>query len=1192
MFFFAVTPLVLLLGVAEVVVRLTGAAETCTAVRKSVLWVCDPILHFRTNPDLLVDGKPINSRGFRGAELRPKDKRVYRIVALGDSCTFGFVVTTRGAGLLPEAYPERLGRILAERHGPAKVEVLNAGVPGYNSYHGVMLLRTKLRDVEADLVTVRYGWNDLMSSGDMAAGSAFVEPTSAVARVLEGLLLRTALYPFGLRLGMDLSARLASDQRPPNQPPAEWQPNVPLLGYKHNLRRIVELVQARGARVWLLTSPDAFMTAEFETQYGAFAESASSQLAQLAWSGIRSFKQLHELRESYNAATREVGAELGVPVIDVAGSYRFGRPFAPVDAIHPNAAGHEVEAELLYQQLRARGDRPTRVAVSRVALVSVLPSGPTGTGESPLPSRAELASQPAAPSFYVEIFTVCLAAILLEISYTRIISFKLYYYFTYLIIGLALLGLGSGGVIVAVFARLRSAAASHVVSCSALAGSATIALGYIVVARMQLNAFDLAVGYKELLKLVIISSALFTPFLAAGIIIATIFTARPARIHRLYATDLVGAGLGCALAVPLISVIGPPGTVVLAGLLYALAGVHSAPRGNTRRVGWGMVAALTVLVALHRQLPDPVPDRVKTLGMKGGAAYGPSVFSSWSTVFRIDVTENSLVPGSSYLIHHDGNLGSVLHRFNGDLSTLTRFDTDPRSLPFQVTKPAPHVLIIGAAGGHEILTSRYFGARHITAVELNPATVSLLTDRFADYTGHIAAHERVTLVNAEGRSYLQRTDDSYDLIWFVAPDSYAAMNAATSGAFVLSESYLYTIEMIQEALSHLAEGGVICVMFGELAYDRKPNRTARYLATAREAFRRIGIADFDRHVIVTTKPDIVYLSTILLKKEPFTDNEVRQLLRGAERVPESVVRHAPGNPPRGDGPVERAIFLAREQLSHSYDSYPYYIDPVTDDAPFFWHFTRFRDALSSTAAREARGVYVDIDDVIGERLIVVLLAFATVFAAVWLFLPFVVLGRAWRSLPYKTSTLLYFAALGVGFMQFEVSLIQMLTLFLGYPSYSLSVTLFGLLTASGLGSLASGAYRGKRDRALIVLLASLFVLMLFYRFGLEFLVHRFAGAALPLRCVLAILLITPLGLCLGAFMPLGLATVAGAAGTHRDEFVAWAWAVNGFFSVISSVASTILAMAVGFNLLLLIAVGVYAVGVVALSRLPPPPVAA
>src|SRR5213075_2597005 len=117
----------------------------------------------------------------------------------------------------------------------------------------------------------------------------------------------------------------------------------------------------------------------------------------------------------------------------------------------------------------------------------------------------------------------------------------------------------------------------------------------------------------------------------------------------------------------------------------------------------------------------------------------------------------------------------------------------------------------------------------ITAVELNPVTVSLLTTHFADYTGHLGDDPRVTLVNAEGRSLLMGDRERYDLIWFVAPDSYAAMNAATSGAFVLSESYLYTREMIVEALRHLTDDGLVVAQFGEINYAEKPNRTVRYL---------------------------------------------------------------------------------------------------------------------------------------------------------------------------------------------------------------------------------------------------------------------------------------------------------------------------------------------------------------------------
>jgi hypothetical protein len=798
-----------------------------------------------------------------------------------------------------------------------------------------------------------------------------------------------------------------------------------------------------------------------------------------------------------------------------------------------------------------------------------------------------------AKAFYLEIFAICLAVIVLEIGYTRIFSFKVFYYFTYLIIGLALLGLGTGGVLVAIFPRLRGAAPSRVVSTCGLLGSATVLVGYFVIARTQLNAFYLMSSLVEVWKLSVIALCLFLPFLAAGIVIATIFSARPEAINRLYCADLLGAGLGCALAVPLIYLLTPPGCVMLAGLVFAIAGIAGAGGRDRRTLTWGVpvAAALSLALAFRGALPDPVPDAMKTLGSYDPGA-SPVVFSRWSPVFRVDVMPNPFtLSATSYIINHDGHWGSVLHRFDGNLASLARFESDPRALPFDVVKRDPKVLIIGSAGGHEILASLYFGAGHVTAVELNPVTLSLLTDHFAEYSGHLGENERVTLVNAEGRSYLNRMGEKYDLIWFVAPDSYAAMNAATTGAFVLSESYLYTVEMVNQSLDHLEQGGVICVQFGELDFAAKPNRTVRYLATAREACRRRGRDDFARQVVVATSWGLMDFATIMLKKTPFTADEVRRV---AERVPlteRGVVRYMGGLSREdtrvmpSDPPAKQVITLPDEALARWYDSYPYLVRPVTDDSPFFWHFARFRDVLARGEARRARGIQVSVEDLIGERVQVALLAFVSVFAALCLLLPFAAIREVWRAIPYKGRAATYFAALGIGFMFFEVSLIQMLTLFLGYPTYSLSVTLFGLLVFSGIGSLASGAYRSERNRALAVLLVCLAILTVFYQVGMGAVVDRFVGAPLGWRVALTIALIAPLGLCLGAFMPLGLATVA-AVTEHKREFVAWAWAVNGFFSVISAILSTILAMTVGFKMVLMLALVVYVIGGVALVRIP------
>jgi hypothetical protein len=787
-------------------------------------------------------------------------------------------------------------------------------------------------------------------------------------------------------------------------------------------------------------------------------------------------------------------------------------------------------------------------------------------------------------AFYLEIFLVSLAVILLEISYTRIFSFKLYYYFTYLIIGISLLGLGSGGVFVAILPRLRGARPSRVIVACCLAASVAIAIGYFFIALVRVDALAITSRPFEGVKLAFVLLFLFAPFLAAGVVIATIFGARPHEINRLYCADLLGAGLGCVSCIPLIYLLTPPGCVMLSSLVFGMAGLRLALEESRRLAGAivGVAAVVALTVFIPSVLPDPRPDSSKTLG-HSNPEVSPVIFSQWSSVFRVDVMDHPNLEGASYLISHDGQMGSGIHRFNGDLSTLKRFDSDPRLFPFRVGKKNPNVVIIGAAGGHEIIASLYFDAEHVTGVELNPVTTSLLTKHFADYSGRLAENPKVSLFNAEGRSFLKGSGEDFDLIWLVAPDSYAAMNAATSGAFVLSESYLYTKQMLLDSFDHLRDDGMICAMFGELVYDQKPNRTARYVSTARAAFAERGIDDFGQHVLIATSPSFITLSTILLKKTPFTPEEVDHFVRAAGEVPGSIVRYAPGTqvPP---SPVNDIVTLPAAQLFGWYARYPYDVAPVTDNAPFFWHFSRFRDAFSSSPLRHPG---FDLEDALGERLLVILLVFVVVFAAVFLLLPFLSLGRIWSQIPYKGNAAVYFASLGVGFMFLEVSLIQMLTLFLGYPSYSLSVTLFSLLIFTGLGSLATSVYGAPRNNTLIGLLAALTVLVLFYQFGLSSVVDRFVGAPIVTRFAIAVAVIAPLGLILGAFMPIGLGTIANVT-DYKTEFVAWCWAVNGFFSVMSSILSTIIAMSYGFRVVLLAALLVYCVGVVFLIRIPAP----
>ena len=780
-------------------------------------------------------------------------------------------------------------------------------------------------------------------------------------------------------------------------------------------------------------------------------------------------------------------------------------------------------------------------------------------------------------AYGLELFAVSFAALLLEISYTRVVSFKLFYYYTYLVIGLALLGIGSGGALVAVSTRLREAATETILQWSFLLGSASVAVGYVIVATVSTNTLTIwNYGTRGQLSavahLLVVCLAIFASFLAVGVIVATIFARHADRIGRLYCADLLGAGLAAGVVVSLISWMGAPATIVLAGVVLAVSGLAIALRG--RIYGWVIGAAITAVVVTLLVSPTLLPE-VKDDSTKASLTSATTMYSSWSPIFRVDVAND----GNVRVLFHDGLLGSGIYRYNGNPASLARYNSDPRRLPFAVTGAAPnHVLIIGAAGGNEVLTSLYYHASHIDAIELNPVTVSLVKNKYATYDGHLAQNRHVNYVNADGRSYLARSNTSYNLVWYPAPDSYAA-NAAVAGAYVLSESYLYTTNAVLRSLQHLTPHGLLAVQFGE--FDNF-NRTLRYVATARHALAQLGIRDPANRIVVTTSTAINgYLSsTILVKPSGFTAAEVNQVVGALPAIPGGSLLYAPGRQDNGNV-VSRLVKTPGNKIDSFYNSYPYDVRPVSDNQPFFWHFTPFTKVIADfTKPIDNR----DVEVAVGERVLIVLLGIAILFAAVFLLLPFLRIRTTWVRLPRKRQSGAYFALLGLGFIFFEVTLIQRLVLFLGYPTYSLTVTLMSILVFTGLGAYLSERLKTRPRRLMPWLVIAIAALTTFYLFGLTPLTSALLSWSLAVRIVVALAVVAPLGVCLGMFMPLGIGAVASLTEFSR-EYVAWGWAVNGFASVVGTVLSTILAMTFGFNVVLTIALVFYLMAIAVLLRL-------
>ncbi len=789
-------------------------------------------------------------------------------------------------------------------------------------------------------------------------------------------------------------------------------------------------------------------------------------------------------------------------------------------------------------------------------------------------------------SHHAEILLVSFSALLIEISYTRIISFKLYYYYVYLVIGLALLGVGTGAVMVAVSKRLRNANTDTILFWSFVLGSCATVAAYLVIAFIKINTLNVwlygtTASYRSLLSLLVLGLCLFISFVPAGIISSTLFSRKPEGIGGLYFADLIGAGIACAVVIYVVTSLGAPATVMLAAAVMAAGALWVAFRRSW--VLAGLAAGVMVVGVVFTIGPGLLPtQRLDT--SKVSTQSGSLVYSGWGSVLRVDVRS---APGHPDVLnlYHDGILGASIERWNGTLSFLSRYDfgQDPRSIPFRVLGAPPATeAVIGAAGGHEVLASLYFGAKHVDAVELNPVTVNLVTNTYADFDGHLAQNPHVSYINADGRSYMARSNQQYNMVWYPAPDSYAATSGALSSAYVLSESYLYTTNGIQSMLQHLTGNGLFVAQFGEddATYDL---RTARFVATARQALGNLGITDANQHILVATTPtnfvDSIPLSTILVQKSAFTPEEIQRFLGAVQDVPGSKLLVAKGQPVTNN-PVNTVVQTPTAKLGALYGSTKYNETPTTDNDPYFYHFARFGTVAMNFFHSLTSG---DRENAVGERVLLLLLASSIIAAAALLLLPFVVIRDVWSKLPRKGLSAVFFGGVGLGFIFFEITLMQLLNLFLGFPTYALTITLMSLLVFTGLGALASQRIT-QRTKVIPRLLAVLIALFVFYAFGLVPMTNALLGLPLGARILVAFVVVAPLGLCLGMFMPIGLGEIAHL-GEYPRQYVAWGWAVNGFASVVGTALATILAMIFGFDWVLFFGLICYTLAVAAWFRL-------
>jgi predicted membrane-bound spermidine synthase len=793
----------------------------------------------------------------------------------------------------------------------------------------------------------------------------------------------------------------------------------------------------------------------------------------------------------------------------------------------------------------------------------------------PLPSSSDLGQ--VRTRHFAGLFLLSLATLLLELALTRVLSVSLWYHFGFLVISTALLGFGASGVMLALWTGLRERQdLDRALAVCALAFAVCVVLSFRLMQWIPFDPFSVAVDHRQFFYMPVYLLLVALPFLCSGLAISLLLTRGSKEINRLYACDLLGAGVGCSLIALVIPRFGGTGSVLLAAFIGALSAACFAL--GSRRV-LSMTAALVSLMLLAASFYGDKVVRIHVSANKSRRSIN-SIYSAWNTLSFVQVVEfppDGKDPAARMMFIDSGTAATGISDLRPDVRRVLVEHPDQVELLSTIAyagKTNPKILIIGSGGGDQVLAGLKAHASSITAVEINSIINDIVARRMNDFWGNLYHQPEVHLVNDEGRSFVRRSKEKYDAIISVHTISNAAV---ASGALSLAESYVLTREAFEDYLDHLTPDGAIF-------FTRPEFQIPRLVSTAREVFAARGMGTIENHVFAFRQEGemespgrLSFLAGFLLKKSEFLPGELKQIRdilntkSGSDQgTPKVKILYAPDEKPASSLCAQIVSAPQLEELFLQNDSQ---LAPATDDKPFFnqhtrWSRIRWNTIVDLFSQKQPMRARLALEDrPIAEVTLLILLVQSAIVAALCILLPLVLLERRGLQSEGRWSWLGYFAALGLGFIMVEIALLQRFLLFLGQPIYTYAVVLAGLLIFTGIGSHAAGSWGHQPGRTLKRALLCAIVLVPMMAVITPIVFRGCLGFGIFWRITIALLLVAPLGFVLGMPFPLGLRL----AMQRSSALGSWAWGVNGFFTVIGTVLALIFGMMIGFRIVLVLA---------------------
>ncbi|MHC4066104.1 MAG: polyamine aminopropyltransferase, partial [Planctomycetota bacterium] len=502
---------------------------------------------------------------------------------------------------------------------------------------------------------------------------------------------------------------------------------------------------------------------------------------------------------------------------------------------------------------------------------------------------------------------------------------------------------------------------------------------------------------------------------------------------------------------------------------------------------------------------------------------------------------------------------------------------------YGLASPQPRVLLLGETGGGNVWLAARHGAARIDLVQPDANILALLRGPLRDAGGAVLDLPGVRATVAEPRHFVEHNPDRFDLIQLVGLEWAAAGSGGMGG---LGQDHLLTVEGVVACLRRLTPDGLLFVCRG---IQTPPRDNLKLLATFAEALSEIGIESAADHIVIVRDFQAV---CSIVKTTAWSEAQINRVRAECDRrnltpVWFSGIRPNELNQPDvlpgpSDAPGDWYHYAAQRLFSDErlrfIQEWPFDIRAPTDDRPFFLDFCR----LGSLARmRQAFGDLWLTRAELGFLFAIAATLIIGVVGSVLTVLPLAV-TRPVERIPGRAATVGYFAAIGLAYLLLEMTFLSRLTHLIGDPVRTAAVTIAAFLLLSGLGSLSAQRF-GATCRAY---LPRMIIGLVLVGIALLIVLGRLPGLAGALgelgRTIVAVLAIAPLAYLMGLPMPTALARIDRAAGA----LIPWAWAVNGFASVLAAPLAHAIGMTWGFSLAGGLGLMLYLVAAALFRRLP------